>query len=152
MLQASKLEQVRDYVKPFKQRAEGFNPGWWRDRAGRVGDHPNVELLSFIDADEEVARAETDTAATLFNGYVGLSAPPTATEVRFIEVRADLQRRGIGRSVVKLLEDRYRDKTMFAFSEGADQFWVNVNWQHYPREDGDTRFYRPLFVRHPPRR
>jgi len=149
VLEACKLEQVRDYVKPFNLMVEGFNPGWWRDRAGRVGDYPNVELLSFVDAGEEVARAETDTAATLYDRYVGLSAPRVVTEVRFIEVRADLRGRGIGSSIVKLLEERYRDETMFAFSEGADRFWVHANWKYYSRVDGDTRFLRPLFLRHP---
>ncbi len=139
------LEQTRDYVKPFDQRVNGFTTHWWRDRAGAAGSNPNVELVSFVDGEEEVARAEVHTRTPLYAEYVDLSAPRELVEVVCIEVRANQRGRGIGTRAVRLLERRYRDDALFAFSEGADDFWAGVGWRHFLRADGD-RAYPPLFV------
>lgn len=64
-----------------------------------------------------------------------------------LEVRADLRypSRGIGTQVVRIVEDLFPDRVIFAFSEDADRFWASTGWEHVPRVD-DSRSYRPLFV------
>ncbi|NYF28103.1 GCN5 family acetyltransferase [Microbacterium sp. JAI119] len=145
MIVLTVLEQTRDYVKPFEHTTNGFTTHWWRDRAGTVGSKPNVELISFVEGEQEVARAEVHTRTPLHAEYAGLSAPHELVEVVFFEVRADRRCDGAGTAAVRLLEQRYQGQPLFAFSENADAFWDKVGWRHFPRTDGDLA-YRPLFV------
>ncbi|MFJ6534572.1 hypothetical protein [Microbacterium sp. NPDC091662] len=147
MLASLFVPQEQDYISPFDTRVPGFRSGWWGDYFQNTID-PDHRPYSFTDhTGAEAARALLREHAGFTNRKIGISLPPRAVAVDFIEVREDLYhpRQGVGTRVVRLIEAIYPDVTLFAFSEGADQFWGSTGWEFIPRADGDDR-PRPLFV------
>lgn len=148
MLTAQIVPQQQDYASPFNDRTPGFRHEWWIETFAHARN-PDHCPYSFTDeTGEEVARALLRARA----GFVdiedaGVSLPTDAISVDLIEVRADLRypRRGVGTRVVRELEFLHPVSTLYAFSEGADEFWRSAGWEFMPRRDGRTS-YRPMFV------
>lgn len=150
MLIAHPVQQEQDYVSPFDGRALGFRSHWWVDPFQHIRDTSHRAYFFTDVTGAEVARALLRTRAgfTDLEG-AGISLPSSAIAVDRIEVRTDLlhPRRGIGTRVIRMLEALHSDETLYAFSEGADDFWRSTGWEFAPRADGSTS-YRPLFVLH----
>lgn len=147
-LHAHFVPQQLDYISPFDEGTPGFRHQWWVDGFAhpRNSDH---RPYSFTDeTGEEVAWALLRARA----GFVdvedaGVSLPSDAVAVDRIEVRTDLiyPRRGIGTRVVRKLELLHPVRTLYAFSEGADDFWRSTGWKFMPRRDERTS-YLAMFV------
>ncbi|WP_311257179.1 hypothetical protein [Microbacterium sp. WCS2018Hpa-9] len=139
---------MRDFESPFNVHDPGFNRDWWSDpffRSKRADYRP----YSFVDEEgNEVARVllRADAGFSDPEG-AGVSLPLSAVAIDFIEVHAEWRwpRRGVGMHVVRLVEDLFPSRTLYAFSEEADSFWAATGWVHIPRLD-DSAGYRPLFV------
>jgi hypothetical protein len=55
--------------------------------------------------------------------------------------------RGIGHAVIDLLHNRYPDRQLVAFSEGADGFWSSLGWlRHLHADPEEASLRRPLFI------
>lgn len=148
MLAARLVPQEQDYVSPFDGRTNGFRAGWWETYFHNTRNRHH-RPYSFADhTGAEAARALLREWAGFSDlEGAGVSLPPRAVAVDFLEVREDLHhpRRGIGTQVVRLIETICPDETLFAFSEGADEFWGSTGWELVPRADGDHRS-RSLFM------
>jgi hypothetical protein len=142
------VPQKQNYASPFDGRIPGFRPDWWVDTFAGPSN-PNHLPYSFTDeAGQEVARALLRARAGFADFEdAGVSLPSDAISVDFMEVRADLHspRQGFGTRVVRELERLHLTSTLYAFSEGADEFWGSTGWEFMPRRDRRTS-YRPLFV------
>lgn len=137
------LPQTNDFETPFSLDVPDFTDQWWNRQVDRVQGQRS-DFLSFTLHGEEVARAEVDRD-TIDNIYVGLTPAPQVVELVFFEVRQSHRRKGIGRTAVDLITERYDGEMLIAFSQCADDFWAGIGWRHHPREDGSSD-YRPLFV------
>ncbi|MFI7515714.1 GNAT family N-acetyltransferase [Micromonospora echinofusca] len=126
---------------PFEDNEE-FNPHWWKRFSYLTGSYMLFEVRT---GGVEVARIELDSDVAT-DEYVG--APElgdVALEIQFIEVASSRRGRGIGSKVVQLLEEKYCNRRLVAFSEDADGFWASQGWNRYDHQEGWPR-YRPLFV------
>jgi len=123
---------------------EGFNERWWN----RLVQGERWEWFSFLDVGgTEVARAECVPGAHVGRAYASVSIPADGfVEIAFLEVRAGTRRQGVGREVVRLLEEAHPGRQLAAFSEHADEFWSALGWQRHIRLNRNPQPYRPLFV------
>lgn len=142
------LQQREAHVSPYDETVRGFRNDWWLDTFARI---PTDDYLpySFTAAGTEVARALLRTRAGFTDlESAGVALPLEAVAVERVEVRLDLlhPRRGMGTHVVRQLEQLHPDHTLYAFSEGADDFWRSTGWSFTPRRDGRTSTTRPLFI------
>lgn len=136
------------FVDPFDADAPGFTRHWWLGHAGSADDQARA-LFSFMDGDEEVARASVDVGARVDgDGYDRLSGVIVVHDIDFFEVASHRRREGVGRAAIMLLGAHYPATVLIAFSEEADAFWANIGWELHPRTDRSD-MYRPLFARHP---
>jgi GNAT superfamily N-acetyltransferase len=149
-LELVELHQVEDYVSPFAIDPDGFPSRWWDDW-NRISD-ANFHTFTILDDGAEVARAEvladpTRLAQADINPaiYQGSGLHRGMVDIDRIEVRADRRGQGIGRAAVDLIVDHYPGRDFFAFSVDADEFWVSIGWQRFPRRDGDP-LYSTLFA------
>jgi hypothetical protein len=148
MLTARFVPHEQDYVSPFDKRAPGFRAGWWEHYFHNTRNRHHRPYCFADHTGAEAARALLRESAGFSDlEGAGVSLPSRAVAVDFIEVREDLYhpRRGVGTQVVRLIEAICPDETLFAFSEGADDFWRSTGWELIPRADGDRRS-RSLFV------
>ena len=148
LIEAHLLQQQAAYQSPYIETARGFRDDWWLDPFSHA---PNLDHLPYSfsgNEGEEVARALLRARAGFTDlEDAGVELPRDAIAVDFNEVRADLlhPRRGIGREVVRRLEQLHPDHTLYAFSKEADGFWHSTGWSLTPRPDGRTS-YGPLFI------
>ncbi len=129
----------------FDEAGNGFNLDWWHN--GPVYPDARSTFLRIVDEVTEVCRVHLSHSASI-DHYADVPVfGATCLEIAFIEVRAGLRRRGIGGAVIELLAERYSDRRMVAFSEGADGFWAGLGWsRHLPADPEDVPFFRPLFI------
>lgn len=128
-----------DRVVPFDS-ADGFTKQWWV----RL-DSSTHEWFTFTDSGEEVARAQIDPKAQIGSLYRDVPSPPRGfATIAFFEVRQDLHRQGIGRRAIALLQQKYPDTTMAAFSENADDFWTGLGWLRHEHRTKPRS--QPLFL------
>ncbi|WP_343442053.1 GNAT family N-acetyltransferase [Micromonospora schwarzwaldensis] len=129
----------------FEEAGLGFNERWWYNNP--VYPRPERTFLRVTESNSEVARVSLGDDVDIRN-YA--EVPPLgaiALEIRFIEVHSDHRGRGIGRTVVDLLHDRYPERRLVAFSEGADGFWSSLDWPRYLHIDPEEASRRrPLFI------
>lgn len=144
-LTLQKIVQKEDFVSPL-QASPGFTEHWW-DLANtrRVNDEYSI-YYQLLRNGEEIGRAEVLGNNTLEGPYQGVDCPLGVNEISFFEIREDFRREGYGRKFAEFLKKAYPDQILAAFSEEADDFWGNIGWFYCPREEGDTRFYRKLFL------
>lgn len=150
-MEISLVEIVRPvgerYWFPFiyEEAGRGFTRNWWYRSPVRPGSRST--FLRASEAGDEVARVRLDDEVGV-DHYAG--APrlgSTALGIQFIEVHVDHRLRGIGRAVVNCLHDRYPDRRLVAFSEGADGFWSSLGWDQYVHADPDMAARsRPLYI------
>lgn len=132
---------------PFthEEAGRGFNDRWWCNDPVYPGS--KSIFLRFLENENEVARVELDNEVEI-NHYADV--PPfgaTGLEIQFIEVHGDHRGLGIGHAVIDLLHNRYPDRRLVAFSEGADGFWSSLGWRrHLHADPEEAPYYRPLFI------
>ncbi|MFY1659424.1 GNAT family N-acetyltransferase [Micromonospora sp. WMMD1274] len=130
----------------YEEAGLGFNNQWWYD--GPVYPHSKSIFLRVLENNNEVARVHLDNEVGTIDHYADV--PPlgaTALEIQFIEVHDDHRGRGIGHAVIDLLHNRYPDRRLVAFSEGADGFWSSLGWRrHLHADPEEAPFRRPLFI------
>src|ERR1700734_2662157 len=100
---------------------QGFEERWWNRTV-----HPEAsEWFSFLDAGgTEIARAECIPGQHIGTAYAGVSIPEDGfVEIAFLEVREGTRRQGVGREVIRLLNETHPGRQLAAFSEHADEFW-----------------------------
>ncbi|SKM38215.1 acetyltransferase, gnat family protein [Mycobacteroides abscessus subsp. abscessus] len=117
------------------------NPQWW-DEVRYLEDDP--WFVQVLDAGAEVARVELVEDGGVNPTYVGV--PVIGAErlmIHLIEVATAARRRGIGTQVVLGLAERHPTRRLFAYSEGADDFWESLGWDRFT--DPKKRS-RPLFI------
>jgi hypothetical protein len=126
----------------------GFNNQWWYRRL--VYRHSKSIFLRVLENNDEVARVHLDNEVGI-DHYADV--PPlgaTALEIQFIEVHNNPRGRGIGHAVIELLHNRYPDRRLVAFSEGADGFWSSLGWRrHLHANPKEASYFRPLFIQPP---
>lgn len=139
----SRMLEIRE-VGGFTRDGHGWGPGWAKWHANTRRDRRAVEF-SFIEHDEEVARARIYPNSTLGVRYEGLRAGPFV-EIDLVVVREDMRGGEPGRGVqaVALLVRHYQGQEMFAFS-AADRFWAKAGWKRITERDSDDVAW-PLYV------
>ncbi|QOC89675.1 N-acetyltransferase [Micromonospora craniellae] len=129
----------------YEEAGLGFNNLWWY--GSPVYPHSKSVFLRVVENNNEVARVHLDNEVEI-DHYADV--PPlgaTALEIQFIEVHDDHRGCGIGRAVIGLLHNRYPDRRLVAFSEGADGFWSSLGWRrHLHADPEEASFFRPLFI------
>lgn len=134
------------FWSPFshEEAGRGFTLAWWNRTM-----YPSSRSTFFraLEDGDEVARIELDDEVGI-DHYAGVPhLGSTGLEVQFIEVHADHRLRGVGHAVIDCLYDRFPDRRLVAFSEGADGFWSSLDWNRYVHADPEqARFYRPLYI------
>lgn len=129
-------------TRPFTQNP-GFNDSWW------LGDAkgPLVFCSFTADDDVEVARAQIKPHSTL-----GVAYPTYArrhldsTEIVLLEVRIDLQGRGLGHDVVDRLRVEFNPPYIaLSLDERSDHFWRSLRWTEHshPNDRGAALFAQP---------
>lgn len=123
----------------------GFTRQWWYGNPVYPGSQST--FLRVMHKDMEVARVHLDDEVD-FGHYAGVPRlGAAALDIQFIEVRDAHRLRGIGRTAIQLLQSRYPDRRLVAFSEGADGFWSSLGWSRHVHADPDwAQHYRPLFI------
>jgi len=132
------------WLPPFDWNVAYENGRWWDEpRHYYVGEPWFVQVL---EGDDEVARVELDDPGGVNPQYSDVpKLGAERLEIQFIEVANGARSRGIGTRVVRALEDRHRDRRLFAYSEEAHDFWASLGWERFDHPDG-PRFHRPLFI------
>ncbi|WP_327039998.1 hypothetical protein OG400_18830 [Micromonospora ureilytica] len=129
----------------YEEAGLGFNSQWWY--RSPVYPHSKSVFLRVLENNNEVARVHLDNEVGI-DHYA--EVPPlgaTALEIQFIEVHDDHRGRGIGHAVIDLLHNRYPDRRLVAFSEGADGFWSSLGWRrHLHADPEEASYFRPLFI------
>ena len=123
----------RNRTAPYTHH-DGFNATWWRPRT-----RGNFTHLQVRRDDVEVARVLLDDVVHI-DFYA--DTPPlgaTALQIELIEVSSEYRRQGIGREVVRRLAQLHPTRRLVAFSEGADEFWISLEWRRYERRDAPER-------------
>lgn len=129
---------------PFSP-SDQFTPDWWESRRTF---HRSSRLLSFWQADQEVARVELEGRAR-YEPYDAAPGVMGTIEIFFFEVARSRRQRGIGKAVITGLLEHTEALRLVAFSEAADGFWASLGWERHDHPDGWPRF-RPLFVQPQP--
>lgn len=151
LTELSVVPVVDEWVqKPFEP-TEGFTTEWWVG----MGRAPAHWLRADHDTLGEVARILVRLASGVGIAYPTRPVPPSgATEIDLLEVRMDLQqtKRGIGRAVVGLVQDRFPGPYV-AISRDADsdKFWRGLDWVEHAHEEDknpepDEPRHRSLFA------
>jgi hypothetical protein len=132
------------WLPPFDWTAAYENERWW-DEVRYYVDEPWFGQV--LEDGVEVARVELDDPGNINPDYTDV---PTIggerLEIQLIEVATAACGRGIGARVVQALAEQHRDRRLFAYSEGADRFWVRLGWEQFVHPDGG---YRTLFIQRP---
>lgn len=133
----------RSWAPPFDSTVAYQHPHWWNRQLGGKSWFTQV-LANGV----EVARVEFDDPGGINPNYEGVpELGDERLEIQFIEVSTAARGRGIGTQAVHLLEDRHRDRRLFAYSEEADHFWASVGWVPFydpgPGPVGRTLFIHP---------
>lgn len=131
-------------VDGFTQEGHGWGHGWAEWHENKRRDRRAVEF-SFIEDDEEVARARIYPKSSLGVPYEGLRAGPFV-EIDLVVVREDMRGDDPGRGLqaLALLVGHYQGQEMFAFS-AADRFWAKAGWKRVTERDSDDLAW-PLYV------
>lgn len=134
----------RWWAPPFDWEVVYEHPHWWKRQ---LGDDP--WFVQVLEGGTEVARIEFDDPGGINPNYADL--PPLGgerLEIQLIEVAAAARGRRLGTQVVRALADRYPNRRLFAYSEGADPFWASIAWEPFydprPGPVGRTLFIQPL--------
>jgi ribosomal protein S18 acetylase RimI-like enzyme len=95
--------------------------------------------------DIEVVRVELDESVEpdAYPDAACLEGRPL--EIQFLEVANDSRQQGLGTAMVTAIADRFPNRVLMAFSEGADAFWESMGWSRYDHPEGWPH-YRPLYV------
>src|SRR6185437_15518000 len=86
-------------------------------------------FLRVVEKDDEVARVHLENEVEVDHYADVPSLGASALAIQFIEVHNNHRLRGIGHGVIDLLQNRYPDRRLVAFSEGADGFWSSLGWR-----------------------
>jgi GNAT superfamily N-acetyltransferase len=119
---------------------------WW-DEVRYLEDDP--WFVQVLEGGVEVARVELVEGGGLNTTYAGV--PVIGDErlmIHLIEVATAARRRGIGTRVVRGLAARHPDRRLFAYSEGADDFWGSLGWERF--NDPQPGPSRTLFIQPAP--
>jgi GNAT superfamily N-acetyltransferase len=129
----------------YDEAGRGFNHQWWYSHP--VYPDSRSIFLRVLENDTEVARVHLADEVDISH-YADV--PPlgaTALKIHLIEVHDDHRGRGIGRAVIDLLHNRYPDRRLVAFSEGADGFWSSLGWRRHLHADPEEALnFQPLFI------
>lgn len=130
---------------PFDWSVDYENPHWWDGSPNGVVDPWFIQVWQ---SGAEVARVEFDDPGGINPNYANV--PPLGgerLEIQYIEMARMARRHGIGTRVVRALEDRHRDRRLFAYSMNADGFWANLGWEPFydsrPGSAGSPLFIQP---------
>ncbi|MFI1996690.1 GNAT family N-acetyltransferase [Actinoplanes sp. NPDC020271] len=130
---------------PHDEADSGFNQGWWYGRS--VPPQSRSVFLRVLKGGEEVARLKLgeDFRAGDYADVPLLGA--SALEIQYIEVHGAHRGRGLGAAAIKLLQERYPDRRLVAFSAEAERFWSSLGWRRHLHIDPDlARRQAPLFI------
>lgn len=128
-------------MPPFDPEVTYENPQWW-DEVRYLEDSP--WFVQVLEDDAEVARVELVEDGGVNPTYVGV--PVIGDErlmIHLMEVATAARRRGIGTQVVLGLAERHPGRRLFAYSEGADDFWHSLGWDRFT---DPAKRSRPLFI------
>lgn len=131
--------------EPFAEPHDAFTGGWWDD-PWRFQYATDRRWFVARLGDAEVCRVEVEIGVA-DDYYVGaqILGNRRILGIEFLDVASTHRRHGVGTLVVRLLERRFGDHRLVAFSEDADSFWCSLGWDRIVHPSGD-RLYRPLFV------
>src|SRR5690625_1033150 len=116
---------------PFTALKDYDHQHWWQDARGTTGDAWFVQVLEDT---AEAARVLFDDPGGINPAYTDVpELGPERLEIQFIEVATSARGRGVGTRVVHALADRHPDRRLFAYSEGADEFWASLGWGRFDR-------------------
>jgi GNAT superfamily N-acetyltransferase len=128
------------WCPPFDWSVAYENSHWWDEVRYYVDDPWFIRVL---EDGMEVARVEVDDPGDINPDYTDVpTIGPERLEVQLIEVASAARGRGVGTRVVQALAEQHRDRRLFAYSEGADRFWVKLGWDKFDHPDGG----RALFI------
>jgi hypothetical protein len=130
----------------YEEAGDGFNGQWWYNSPVYPSD-PDIFLRAF-EGDNEVARIHLIDEKIDIDHYVDVpSLGASVLKIHLLEVRNGHRGCGIGRGVISLLHNRYPNRRLVAFSEGADGFWSSLGWRQHMFGDTERPFsYQPLFI------
>lgn len=129
------------WMPPFDPDVAYENSHWW-DQVRYLEDRP--WFVQVLDDGVEVARIELVEDGAVNPTYVGV--PVIGDErlmIHLIEVAATVHRRKIGTQAVRRLEERHPGRRLFAYSEGADDFWDSLGWGRFT---DPAKRSRPLYI------
>ena len=130
-------------TRPFTHDP-GFNDSWW---LGNVKGPLVFGSFRTTDGQVEVARAQIRPHSTTGVAYPTYTrAHLDSTEIDLLEVRTDLQGRGLGHEVVDLLRvELPLPYIALSLDERSDHFWRSLGWIEYPHpnERGRALFVNP---------
>jgi GNAT superfamily N-acetyltransferase len=133
----------------YEEAGLGFNDRWWYNDPVYPGSKD--VFLRFLEHNTEVARVQLGNEVEIDHYADVPSLGPAALAIHLIEVHDDHRCRGIGHAVIDLLQNRYPDRRLVAFSEGADGFWSSLGWRRYLHADPEMApRCRPLFIQPQP--
>ncbi|MGE2728976.1 GNAT family N-acetyltransferase [Mycolicibacterium vaccae] len=131
------------WVPPFDFDTGYENEQWWDKAPYQFVDPWFVQVMA---DGAEVARVELDDPGEINPEYVGVPPlGPGRLEIQFLEVASAVRAGGVGTGVVRALEDRHRERRLFAYSERAHEFWTSLAWERFDHPEGE-QFHRPLFI------
>ncbi|MCV7335363.1 MULTISPECIES: GNAT family acetyltransferase [Mycolicibacterium] len=129
---------------PFDWSVSYEQERWWDEPRDYV---PEPWFLQVLQSGVEVARVELDDPGAVNPEYEDVPAlGDERLEIQLIEVSTAARRQRIGTSIVRAIEARFPDRRLFAYSEGADEFWAHLGWKpHYrpSRPPARTLFIQP---------
>ena len=122
----------RWWTPPFDWKAVYEHPHWWNRQLG--DDHGSCRCWRAVrkSPGAEVTRIEFDDPGGINPIYANV--PPLGgerLEIQLIEVAATARGRRLGTQVVRALAERYPNRRLFAYSEGADRFWASIAWEPF---------------------
>lgn len=128
--------------KPFLPDP-GFREHWWSGIAKGA-----VVFYTFTTpAWGEVARAQVRLQSTLGEAYPTFTqARLGSTEIELLEVRADLQGKGVGRAAVVALVTQFPPPCVaLSLDPRSDEFWRSIGWTEHvhPDDRGRALFVHP---------
>ncbi|GLP76378.1 hypothetical protein TUM20983_34880 [Mycobacterium antarcticum] len=132
----------RCWRPPFDDEVVYEHPHWWNRQLGR-----DPWFVQVLEHGIEVARVEFDDPGGINPEYEGVpELGGERLEIQFIEVASTDRGRKVATQVVRLLEEQYRGRRLFAYSEDADRFWASLSWKPFVHPDGRHRtlFIQPL--------
>jgi GNAT superfamily N-acetyltransferase len=141
--------ELRVITRPHR-RSTGWRPfpsdprfelDWW-DR--RTSFPPDGIWVAAAVGDTEVIRVELDESCQPDDYLDTASLGGRPLEIQFLEVAKDSRLQGLGTAMVHAIADRFPNRVLMAFSEGADGFWESLGWSRVDHPEGWP--YQPLFV------